>query len=256
MLERKFIVNKDVCIIKIVDKKGLEFSCKIDTEDVKRVENLNLFIAPNGYFTCMHNKKQIYLSRYLMLKEVEWEEKLRDKKLVVDHINNDKLDNRKENLRVVTYGQNRVNTNVGELQGVYKSDYGFKVYIGTINLGTYKTYEEAVQVRMIGEYLVYKDCSRLDYNLDLGDINMKNEYVSSKEYNKILDYILENKKVNEIGNLRLNTPIEFEGNDYVYMKDTLKKVKLYEENEQKKIKIIDIKILKDEIKGVIDNDIR
>ena len=83
---------------------------------------------------------------------------------------------------------------------------------------------------------------------------MKTEYINSKEYKRILDYITRNMDILEFEKMKINIAKEFEGNDYIYINNTLKKVKLYEENDNKKIKIIDIKILKNEIEGVIKND--
>jgi len=73
---------------------------------------------------------------------------------VVDHINRDRLDNRRKNLRVVTVqanGLNRrpnVNNSSGET-GVYKTDNGnYRAQIAAndkdFNLGTYTTKTEAV----------------------------------------------------------------------------------------------------------------
>ena len=47
--------------------------------------------------------RMIYLHRFLL--------KLTDKKIFVDHVNMDTLDNRKENLRICTHSQNQMNTN-------------------------------------------------------------------------------------------------------------------------------------------------
>ena len=47
--------------------------------------------------------RMIYLHRFLL--------KLTDKKIFVDHVNMDTLDNRKENLRICTHSQNQMNKN-------------------------------------------------------------------------------------------------------------------------------------------------
>lgn len=82
------------------------------------------------------------------------------KGLVVDHINHDTLDNRKENLRNVTQRQNtmnskpRKNNKVG-LKGVFIDRGRFRAQITlsgkNVYLGWYKTKEEAAQARKKAE---------------------------------------------------------------------------------------------------------
>ena len=73
-----------------------------------------------------------------------------DDELVVDHINGDPLDNRDENLRVVTQSQNMINrkrnkdTNTGVKGVMLKENGKFQAYIC---LGTFDTLEEAKAVR-------------------------------------------------------------------------------------------------------------
>ena len=77
-----------------------------------------------------------------------------EKGMVRDHINRNKLDNRKENLRIVTYSENNLNTscrNKTGYRGISKNGKGFSASI-TVNgikkhIGTYKTIEEAVNAR-------------------------------------------------------------------------------------------------------------
>lgn len=74
--------------------------------------------------------------------------------MVRDHKNRNKLDNRKENLRVVTYSENNSNRNYKNEtghRGISKNGSGFsaKIFINGESkyLGTYRTIEEAVRVR-------------------------------------------------------------------------------------------------------------
>lgn len=90
----------------------------------------------------------------------------------VDHINRDKLDNRRENLRVATASQNHINSglrsdNTSGFKGVYwRKDSGkwrAKIRIGGkyINMGSYETVEEAHEVykkkelETFGEFSVF-----------------------------------------------------------------------------------------------------
>lgn len=88
-----------------------------------------------------------------------------EKGMVRDHINRNKMDNRKENLRIVTYFENnvnveRANSNPYGVPGAYKNGNRIGVRINVhgkpIYLGTYKTVEEAKEAREKAEEKYYK----------------------------------------------------------------------------------------------------
>lgn len=84
---------------------------------------------------------------------------------VIDHINRIKLDNRKENLRVVTHRVNTINVdryknNHSGYKGVTKVDYGYIATI-TVNrekvyLGFYKDINDAIKARQEAEIKYHK----------------------------------------------------------------------------------------------------
>lgn len=115
---------------------------KVD-EDYAHLVQL-CFIRADGYAQLQRDSKPVLL-HHLVLPKV--------KGMHVDHINGEKLDNRRENLRLVTPSQNCANSkipknNTSGYKGVSKNGtYGWKGKIrtpfGYFYLGTYKTKEEA-----------------------------------------------------------------------------------------------------------------
>jgi alpha-L-fucosidase len=96
----------------------------------------------NGYFRVYFNKTYVYLHRFLIdAKKGE----------IVDHIDRNKLNNRRENLRIVSYSLNSYNKEVQNKngRGIYfdKAGNRYRACIGfnnkTLKLGSFKTIEEA-----------------------------------------------------------------------------------------------------------------
>ena len=92
---------------------------------------------------------------------------------VVDHINHNKLDNRKCNLRVCTQSQNTMNSslrsdNSSGYTGVYwyksRSKWLVRITVNgkCINLGYYDDLEEAVKVRKEAEIKYFGEYRRLE----------------------------------------------------------------------------------------------
>ncbi len=69
--------------------------CLIDEADLSLVEKYRWYVCGNGYVAAP--KHNLLLHRYLMQPP---------EGMVIDHINGDKLDNRRRNLRVCTHAQN------------------------------------------------------------------------------------------------------------------------------------------------------
>lgn len=81
----------------------------ISKEHIDLIKNKTCFYCSNGYISLKHNNKQIYLHQLIM---ENIEKNLDDKKLSIDHINRNKLDNRIKNLRWTT--QSIQNENCGK----------------------------------------------------------------------------------------------------------------------------------------------
>lgn len=131
----------------------------LDDEDYEKIQknfkNMKWCVTKNHkglYAQKRTDKGKIYLHRYI----------LNNPKGIVDHINHNTLDNRKENLRITNNADNlrngtiRTNNSSG-INGVYldkkRNKYVaiIKVNYKTINLGRYDSLEEAKNVRKSAE---------------------------------------------------------------------------------------------------------
>lgn len=78
----------------------------IDKEDYEKVKDKKWRLH-RGYAQCTDGKTTIMLHRYIM--------EVKAKRKIIDHINGDKLDNRKANLRIVTPSQNCMNRRISSV---------------------------------------------------------------------------------------------------------------------------------------------
>ena len=124
----------------IFDDESYDFICKVTGWSVLRTNNTQCVVATKGKY---YGKR---ISRLLLNAP---------KELEVDHINGNTLDNRKENLRLCTSAQNKMNTVVhrdktlrlpkGVVWRKDKNKYNAKICINYTNyhLGYFNTVEEA-----------------------------------------------------------------------------------------------------------------
>lgn len=118
--------------------KGEKFY--FDKEDYEKIKKYNWSKTGSGYLISTINGIAISMHRYIM-------DAPKDK--LVDHVNHNKLDNRKHNLRLCTYRQNNINK---KCKGYTKRESGnYEVAIrknGKIEyIGVFKTKEEALKAR-------------------------------------------------------------------------------------------------------------
>lgn len=134
-----------------------------DLEDYEKIKNYTWFESDNGYIVSdSSNKKRVRLHRLLLGMG-----NLKINERIVDHINHNKKDNRKCNLRKCTSSQNNMNkvpTN-GEYSGVkWREDRNrweariCKEKEITI-LGLFNTKQEAIDARMKAEQEIFKEFS-------------------------------------------------------------------------------------------------
>lgn len=129
----------------------------IDAEDLQMVLSISWNIGKTGYVSGHlpnGGRKNVKLHRFIM--------GVTDRQICVDHINHDKSDNRKSNLRVCTYSQNNMNRYTGSSNssgstGVCwdNQHQRWRAFIGVndrnICLGFYKSFDEAKAARKRGE---------------------------------------------------------------------------------------------------------
>lgn len=140
----KFILEGEICKIQLYDNK-CNPTCQVivDCEDYDMVKNYKWRVINSDQVV---NNKVGYLSRFLMM--------VNNTELQVDHINHDRLDNRRENLRICFNSENCLNKrkykkNKSGYKGVcrenstgkWRSEISFNGV--THYLGTYKTKREA-----------------------------------------------------------------------------------------------------------------
>ena len=155
----EYYINDNVAHIILRNGKNQDIAeVKIDIDDIDSVIKYKWRLNTWGYAESIINDKHVLMQRFIMNEY--------DKCNIVDHINRDKLDNRKSNLRIVDKSFNAVNTdirlnNTSGVTGVswFKPAGLWRAYINyqgnRIELGYYKKYEDAVVARLNAENKYY-----------------------------------------------------------------------------------------------------
>ncbi len=148
-------INLSNSQISIVDKEDFDFlnqwNWSFDGNYATRSQHIR--ISKNKY-----RSKKIYMHRLIMGNEDE---------LVIDHINKNKIDNRKSNLRFSTVSSNIRNgslrkSNKSGVQGVYWCKFSKKwvsqimVKRKHIHLGKFSNKQEAISARKVAEEKYFK----------------------------------------------------------------------------------------------------
>lgn len=208
-------LTKNIYIVKdnLVELMCGEKKVLLDSDDLDKVTKYQWSIGSHGYATSGAGSKQILMHRLIA--------NLDDTGKVIDHINRNKLDNRKSNLRICSPSENSMNKGVQNnnklgFKGVTKTAEGNYQAIITFNgrpmyLGRYATPElafksyELVASSLFGEF--YKPTSiptDEEVNVINTTINSIKEHpkkVSEEELEIIKSLLSENKTQKEVARI-------------------------------------------------------
>lgn len=140
---------------------------KIDKDDLDKVKSYNRYwsINSSGYAYCCYNNQQVFLHRIILNLPIRYDKNTNE---IADHINKDRLDNRKTNLRILNKNKNSINcglyqNNTSGCKGVYWVDKLHKweagIYFNNKNiyLGVYDNKEDAIKIRKEAEQKYFKN---------------------------------------------------------------------------------------------------
>lgn len=132
------VVEGDIC--RIATSSG-KYEILVDAADYALLPQTSIYRGPNGYAMCRVNGVTTYLHHIIMGKPPVGK--------VVDHINGNRFDCRRSNLRFASHSQNSQNAHkrgVGEAGylGIKKTAKGYVATV-SLNLGTFDTPEEAAR---------------------------------------------------------------------------------------------------------------
>ena len=137
----EYIIKNDYAELVLRDKnQNIKAIALIDKEDVEKCKNIKWSISDTGYVN--GKSKKYKLHRYIL----DY-----DGPLEVDHINRNKLDNRKENLRIVskfTNAQNNGALGVSFNSKTNKWRAEFQYYGKYFYVGEFDNKEEAINKRL------------------------------------------------------------------------------------------------------------
>ena len=158
--KNEIIIRENYAELIILNNKNIIVAIGIiDLDDVDRVSKYRWGLTPNGYIFNRRTTKQHQLGRFIL--------DINDSNMVCDHVNRNKLDNRKQNLRIATIRLNRFNTcisihNKSGKTGVCWAKGKWEAYIYNIKryrLGRFTDKEEAIRVRREAELKLYGEYS-------------------------------------------------------------------------------------------------
>lgn len=153
----EIVIDNDVAYVLIYDKDGKE-TCRatIDLEDVERVKGLKWSLL-SGYAWC--TSKETYLHRFILDYDGDMD---------IDHINRNRLDNRKDNLRIASHSDNSKNIKlptdnktgvIGVCWDKTRSKWRAEIKVDghKYNIGRFSSLTDAIVARLKYEKELFKD---------------------------------------------------------------------------------------------------
>lgn len=149
--ENPIKIKKDFALVGLFDKKhNIQSWVKIDLDFVEVIKKYKWSLTYYGYAFCQ--KSNVFMHQLVIGKKDGFE---------IDHINQNKLDNRAKNLRHVTRSQNNINSNLKRGYWYNKNRKLWEAYIKKdkrkYHLGSYNKEEEAFMGRLFGEYIYFPE---------------------------------------------------------------------------------------------------
>lgn len=157
-------------------------STKVDDDDYEKYNHLTWHLSDTGYAMGRYNKKRARLHRLIMNCP---------EGMTVDHLNGDRLDNRKSNLRICTQYENAKNRHNEKGYCYDKSRNKYMVRYNNKFYGRYATEEEAKRAyRLACSGVEYQKTRRKFYTLPKHIYKQEGKYavsvqVEGKRYRKV-----------------------------------------------------------------------
>lgn len=172
--QNEIIIKENYAIIKLNSKNFGILDCLIDIEDIEKINHL--------YWRVRYDKRHpnctLYVEATYKNKRVHLHRLLTDcpKNMIVDHIDGNGLNNKKQNLRICTQKENSINRHNSKTVGVrYVKRNDF--WIACIKfkrklkyLGYYRTQEEAIKRREYVNNLIKENKFDIIENLECESI--------------------------------------------------------------------------------------
>lgn len=147
--KNEYIIKDDYAILKISGNNKL-INVLIDIEDINKLKKHSWRINEKGYIISDIKYRKTRIHNFILNRDTS------NPKIVCDHINKNKLDNRKKNLRIVTQRENNLNRSIIENAKYYTYRKDRNKYYA-YNIGYFNTEEEAknavINVRNINKHV-------------------------------------------------------------------------------------------------------
>lgn len=139
--KNEYSIDNNVGILLISKNNEIIAKILIDIEDINKINKYSWRLNEKGYVISDINKKKVRLHNLILKRDTS------NPKIVCDHINRNKLDNRKSNLRIVSQSENNKNRQIPKGKYYTKRNNKWQAYYiknrRIYNIGYYNTEEEA-----------------------------------------------------------------------------------------------------------------